>query len=369
MRDKRTLFIFSAAITAIAVFSACAKEYNIITVVPTDKAQLGKALFFDKNLSNPIGQSCASCHDPGVAFSDPKHGISAEGAVAGLFSNRNCPSITYAAFTPAFHYEPADSVYVGGFFLDGRVNSLQEQAKKPFLNPLEMNNTGAAMLIAKLHKADYYPLFLKVYGKPKDTDQAFADLADAIANFETASQFRPFTSKFDYYLKGAAQLSAEEQRGLALFNDPKKGNCAACHPSTANADLGKVLFTDFTYDNIGVPKNPHNPFYNIPAALNPDGANALDRGLGKTLNNTDFDGHFKVPGLRNAALTAPYFHNGFFSTLEEVVHFYNKRDVENFPAAEFPATVNRAEMGNLGLSPQEEKDIVAFLKTLTDGYR
>lgn len=369
MRSKKTLFVLIAIITGIAFFTACSKDHNEITVVPVDKVQLGKAIFFDKNLSNPVGQACASCHSPNAAFSDQNHGITAQGAVSGLFSNRNCPSLTYASFTPLFHYDPVDSVYVGGFFLDGRVNTLQEQAMRPFLNKLEMNNADTAMVIAKLRSADYYPLYKKVYGEPVNIQKAFANMADAIGNFEMSAVFSPFTSKFDYYLKGVAQLSPEEERGLKLFNDPLKANCAACHPSTPDPDLGKVMFTDFTYDNIGVPKNPANPFYAIPSTFNPDGTNAFDYGLGKILNNADFYGHFKVSSLRNVALTAPYFHNGFLNTLEEVVHFYNKRDVEPFPVAEFPATVNHKELGNLHLTAQEEKDIVAFLKTLTDGYK
>lgn len=367
MLNKKTLLILSTIITSIVIFTACSKERDEITIVPIDKVQLGKQLFFDKNLSNPVGQSCASCHSPEAAFSDPAHGITSQGAVTGLFNNRNCPSVTYSSYAPALHFDLTDSVYVGGFFLDGRANTLQEQAKKPLLNPVEMNNKDAAMVVAKLVTANYYPLYRKVYGDASNIDEAFSNLADAIATFEHSSQVNAFTSKFDYYQQGKAQLNDQELRGLQLFNDPAKGNCAACHISTP--DLGKVLFTDFTYDNIGVPKNPANPFYSMPTAFNPHGTNALDYGLGGVLNDVTYNGHFKVPGLRNVALTAPYFHNGFFKTLEEVVHFYNKRDVEPFPEAEFPATVNHQEMGNLKLTAQEEKDIVAFMKTLTDGYR
>jgi cytochrome c peroxidase len=369
MQDKKIGLIISAIITSVAILTACSKDRDVITVVPIDKVQLGKQVFFDKNLSNPIGQSCASCHSPEAAFSDTGHGITSQGVVAGLFNNRNCPSITYASFAPPFHFDETDSVYVGGFFLDGRVNTLQEQAKKPFLNLLEMNNTDPTMVIAKLRRADYYPLFKKLYGEASNVDQAFSNLADAIATFEQSSQVNAFSSKFDYYLQGKVQFTNQELRGLQLFNDPLKGNCAACHISDPDPDFGKVLFTDFTYDNIGVPKNPANPFYSIPSTYNPQGANALDYGLGSVLNDPIYYGRFKVPSLRNVAQTAPYFHNGFFQTLDEVVHFYNKRDVEPFPAAEFPATVNHQEMGNLHLTLQEEKDIVRFLKTLSDGYK
>jgi cytochrome c peroxidase len=369
MTCSRITKIITAMVVSMVIAAACAKDKNELTVVPVDKVQLGRLIFFDSTLSNPIGQSCASCHSPAAAFSDPLHRISPEGAISGRFTNRNSPSIAYAQYAPAFHFEPADSVYVGGFFWDGRVNTLEEQAGKPFLNPLEMNNTDAAMVVSKLRNAPYYPFFSKVYGEARDAGQAFAQVTDAIAQFERSRELSPFSSKYDAFLKGNAVLTEQESRGLALFNDPGKGNCAACHPSTADEDLGKALFTDFTYDNIGVPKNPDNPFYTIAPEFNPLGSSAIDRGMGGFLGDAAFNGQFKVPGLRNVALTAPYFHNGFFNTLEEVVHFYNKRDVDAFPAAEFPANVNHAEMGNLKLNEREEADIVAFLKTLSDGYQ
>ncbi len=164
-------------------------------------------------------------------------------------------------------------------------------------------------------------------------------------------------------------LNTQELRGLQLFNDPIKSKCANCHLSEPDLISGKVLFTDFTYDNIGVPKNLSNPFYTIPTVFNPLGNNAIDYGLGGFLNDPTQYGKFKVPTLRNSAISAPYFHNGFFNTLEEVVHFYNKRDVEPFPPAEIPETVNQNELGNLQLTVQDEKDIVAFIKTLTDGFK
>ncbi len=252
-------------------FFACSKDKNIITVVPIDKVILGKQLFFDASLSNPGGQSCASCHNPTAGFSDPEHRISSPGAQNHLFSNRNCPTIAYTAFGPSLYFDTDDSVFVGGFFLDGRVNTLQEQAMKPFLNPLEMGNTDAAMVVAKLRSAEYYPFFKSIYGEANDNAQAFTNIADAISAFERSSEVNSFSSKFDAYLKGKVQFSEEELRGLQLFNDPKKGNCAACHISAPDEDFGKVLFTDFTYDNIGVPKNPDNPFYTLPPTYNPHG--------------------------------------------------------------------------------------------------
>lgn len=363
------VLLLSGVVCFTLLFSSCAKDRDFTATTYIDKIQLGKLIFNDKNLSVPAGQSCSSCHSPATGFSDLNHGLVSEGAVHGLFGNRNAPNIAYSMFAPALYFDDIDSVYIGGFFLDGRVNTLEEQAKRPFLNPLEMNNADVTTVISKIKQAAYFPLYLQLYGEPSDSTAAFNNIADAIAAFEKTPDLNPFTSKFDYYLKGQATLTEQEQRGLLLFNDTAKGKCGQCHISEPDEASGKVLFTDFTYDNIGVPKNPANPFYTIPASFNPAGSNAIDRGLGGFLNDASNDGKFKVPTLRNAAISAPYFHNGFFNTLEEVVHFYNKRDVEVFPAAEIPATVNHNELGNLRLTTQEEKDIVAFIKTLTDGFK
>jgi cytochrome c peroxidase len=366
---KKIISSFQLLCLTSVVLMACSKDRDYTTVTYSDEIQLGKMIFMDKNLSNPVGQSCSSCHSAATGFSDLTHSIVSEGAVSGLFGNRNAPSVTYTSYVPAMYFNTVDSTYVGGLFLDGRVNSLEEQAQKPFMNPLEMNITGVSMLMAKIKNASYYSLYKQVYGDITDNNIAFNNIAKAIASFERTPDVNAFTSKYDYYLLGQASLTDQEARGLLLFNDKKKGNCASCHPSDPDAAGGKVLFTDFTYDNIGVPKNPGNPFYQIPAAFNTAGSNAIDYGLGGFLKNAGEYGKFRVPSLRNVALTAPYFHNGYFNTLEEVVHFYNKRDVESFPAAEWPATVNHTELGNLKLTVQEEKDIVAFMKTLTDGFK
>ncbi|MFC4230677.1 cytochrome-c peroxidase [Parasediminibacterium paludis] len=371
-KNKLTITItclITVVIGSMVTLSSCSKERDIVTFEYIDKIKLGKFIFNDKNLSTPIGQSCSSCHNPSTGFSDPNHSIISEGAVNGLFGNRNTPNIAYSMFTPALYFDNVDSTYVGGFFLDGRANSLKEQAHEPFLNPLEMNIPNVQTLINKIKAASYYPLYKQVYGEVLDNNIAFNNVADAIALFEKSPDLNPFTSKYDYYLKGQAKLNAQELRGLQLFNDSAKSKCANCHISEPDPISGKVLFTDFTYDNIGVPKNPANPFYTLPTTFNPLGNNAIDYGLGGFLNNPTHYGKFKVPTLRNSAISAPYFHNGFYNTLEEVVHFYNKRDVEPFPPAEITATVNRTEVGNLHLTAQEEKDIVAFIKTLTDGFK
>lgn len=366
--QKMQAIITLAIAATVAILVSCGKEINEISISPSDKAVLGKMIFFDKGLSYPAGQSCASCHSPETGFSDPLHRVVSEGARHGLFTARNAPSIGYSMFSFPLEMDISDASYSGGFFLDGRANSLQEQARLPFFNPLEMNNADAASLIEKVKKAAWFPLLQKTYGYREDANTLLNSMTDALAIFEQSAEMNPFSSKFDGYLKGQASFTAEEKLGMQLFMDTARGNCAACHIAEPDAMSGKIVFTDFTYDNIGVPRNPANPFYTIPSLYNPDGPSFSDLGLGKTTGQNRHNGQFKVPSLRNVEVSAPYFHNGFFTTLEEVVHFYNRRDVENFPVPEITATVNHREMGNLKLTAQEEKAIVAFLKTLTDGY-
>lgn len=321
--------------------------------------KLGKKIFFDKDLSSPGGQSCASCHHFTAGFSDPSHQPFSKGALGSTYlGNRNAPGITYLKFAPPLYYNATDQTYVGGFFWDGRVNSLETQALKPLLNPIEMNNKSVTEIIGKLRRAEYASMFYDIYGPSvfDDSTVAIQFAASAISAYERSAQVSAFTSKFDYYLKGEALLSAQELRGLRLFNDTAKGNCAACHPSTA--DNGPALFTDFSYDNLGVPHHPASP------------QTAPDLGLGGFLNDTANSGRFKVPSLRNVAVTAPYFHNGYFNTLEDVIRFYSDRDLPGkYPLPEVMQHVNHEELGDLDLSEQDVADIAAFLRTLTDGYK
>jgi cytochrome c peroxidase len=335
------------------------------------KEKLGKLLFFDETLSTPPGQSCATCHDPEAAFADPETDLPvSRGARPDLFGNRNDMSISYSAFVPPLHLDKEEGIWLGGLFWDGRVNSLAEQAQGPLLNPLEMANPDTLTIAEKLLALSYANLFIEVYGAEalSDPNSAFKNMADAIEAYERTSEVNPFSSKYDYWLRGEAELSKQELRGLKLFEAEDKGKCAACHPSTISDDGAPPLFTDFTYDNLGTPKNPENPFYLLPTELNPDGFAFVDVGLGKTVNDPAQNGKFRVPTLRNLAVTPPYMHNGVFKTLYSVVAFYNTRDVAGWPAPEVPEYVNMEELGNLGLTNQEVDDLVAFLKTLTDGW-
>jgi cytochrome c peroxidase len=352
--------------------------------------QLGEDIFRDRSLSEPAGQSCASCHHPDRDFSDV--GATSEGAVAGLFGFRNAPALTYAMFTPILQSggDNADGLdsWFGGQFRDGRVDTLAQQAPAPMLNPIEMNNPDEATIVAKIAVAPYAGLFQQIYGAGifGNTDAAFADMVDAIVAYESSPPFRRFDSKFDAYRRGDAVLSDSEARGLALFNDTKKANCASCHLTGPDKVIGpRPLLTDFGYDNIGVPRNPGNKYYRMSSDINPDGKHFKDIGLDNVVRQPYTEGQFKSPSLRNVAVSGPYMHNGYFKTLRGVLDFYNTRDVKPrcadrfvdeahaeaqgcWPAPETPHNVNKADLGNLHLSDQDIDDIIAFLGTLTDGY-
>lgn len=355
------------------------------------RAALGRQIFFDRGLSEPRGQACASCHDPAVAFSEPRRGPTSRGVQHALVGPRNAPSLMYAAFAPALQSsgEGGGVAYLGGQFRDGRVNFLEDQVRGPLLNPIEMANADEAMVVGKLRGARYAAAFEASYGSGifDRPDEAFRALADALAQFERSAVFAPFSSKYDAWQQGRTTLSPAEERGRLLFNDAAKGNCASCHPSTTGkAGTGRrALFTDFGYDNVGVPRNPANRFYDMPASVNPDGRAFVDIGLRNTVMWPGTRGQFKAPTLRNIAVTGPYMHNGYFKTLRGLVDFYNTRDVKPachddfvseaaalrrgcWPRAEVTETVNTSAMGRLGLSEPEVDDLVAFLGTLTDGW-
>ncbi len=340
------------------------------------RADVGRSLFFDTTLSQPGGQSCASCHTPAKGFADPNGRPTSEGAITGMFGARNAPTAAYALFAPPLRYNDKDATYEGGIFLDGRVDSLEEQAQGPPVNAIEMHNPDKAAYVAKVAARPYAAQLKTLYGQDlfTDTDRAFRAVSEAIAAFERSAEVSPFTSKYDAYLRGTATLTTQEKRGLALFEG--RAGCAACHPNRPSENGKSPLFTDFTYDNIGVPKNAANPFYAMPLSVNPDGAAFVDIGLAgnaKVIADgraAESRGKFKVPTLRNLAKTGPYMHNGAFTTMKQVVAFYNTRDSQpaRWDAPEMPDNVNRDELGNLGLTEDEEDALVAFLNTLTDGY-
>ena len=369
----------------------------------TPMEELGKNLFFDK-ISHPDSMSCAACHSPKVGWTGPvgginRHGAVYKGAVPQRFGNRKPPSAAYATFSPVFHYDEDEGVFVGGNFWDGRAtgetlgNPAADQALRPFLNPVEQNNPSKASVLQQVAGSKYAQLWEPVWGEPlryetaEEIENNYDRIGLAIASYENSDEVNPFSSKYDHYLRGKVELTSRERLGLAIFN--RRGNCAACHPSSPGPNGESPLFTDFTYENLGVPKNPENPFYEMDEVLlddgtpiNPAGADWVDPGLGGFLaTQAEFAhlaeenlGKHKVPTLRNVALAAgngfpkAYMHNGVFKSLEEVVHFYNTRDVEDWPDPEVAQNVNVDELGNLGLTADDEEAIVAFLRTLSDGF-
>jgi cytochrome c peroxidase len=216
----------------------------------------------------PAGQGCADCHAESTAFRDPESDRSTSmGAVSGWFGARNAPSAMYARYVPQLHYDAAIHGWVGGLFWDGRASSLEQQARMPMLHPLEMNNPQKASVV----RASYAGQFRDVFGAGAldDVDTAFYHVTEVLAAYEQAAAFAPFSSKYDRYLAGRATLTPDEQRGLAIFEDPRRGNCASCHPSRPGADGAPPLFTTFGYANLGIPRYRNRKFFVQRAPLNP----------------------------------------------------------------------------------------------------
>lgn len=360
--------IITSLISVPAAFTWAADETAL-----TPKQALGKRLFFDPRLSNPPGQSCASCHAPQTGFADPRREFPvSEGIHKGRFTARNSPSVTYLASIPVLHFDAEEQLYIGGLFYDGRANTLEEQIEGPVFSPVEMANENKSQLVERLAKAGYRPAFKQIYGDNVLADAAsgFQQITDAIAAYERSHELNAFNSKYDAYLQQQVSLTPQELRGLRIFEAEDKGNCAACHPSKPGEHGEPPLFTDFSYDNLGTPANPDSPFLSQDKQFNPLGHAYIDIGLGKTVKDISRNGKVRVTTLRNIELTAPYMHNGVFKTLKEVVDFYNTRDVDKkWGKPEVAENVNREELGDLKLNAQEVEDLVVFLKTLTDGYR
>jgi cytochrome c peroxidase len=419
------------------------------------KELLGRDLFFDTTLSTPAGMACASCHDPSAGFSYPNSRINqtlgpVPGVIPTRFGFRKPPTAAYAAFLPQGppHYDDDVSAYVGGMFWDGRATDAAAQATQPFQNPNEMNNVfhnggDPDLVVASVQRGRSGGLLQVVYGRNvfANTARAFADIADAIAAYEKSPAVSPFSSKYDNWLKGKVRFTPAELDGLRLVTGSWTGRpggpayhkfaqCVLCHGIPANPKSGPDLWTNTCYANIGVPRNPNNPYYQLtdpasdPLGYNPLGSSFVDLGLGDYLypelglpsgnigpgsngqgDYLQIDGTFKAPTLRNVA-KAPsarfvkcYMHNGVFKSLKEVVHFYNTRNLTTvpgevidftqpapyeglkgrplWPTPEYPSLVTLqnpsglpgssvAQVGNLGLTDQEENDIVAFLQTLSD---
>ena len=321
---------------------------------------LGNLLYHDANLSEPAGQSCASCHDINTGFDDPNSANpTSVGADGTSFGTRNSPTASYSAHIPAPRIVQgggARGEFIGGLFLDGRAASLEEQAKGPFLNAVEMGNASAQSVIEKVADSTYAQEFEQLFGDDifTDNERAYNYVADAIAAFERTQLFSPFSSKFDRVQAGTETFTAAESRGLNIFNT--KADCQRCH----HTNEGNEIFSDFTYKNIGVPSNPRLPAFIADPTF-------VDLGLGGENGEERNNGEFRTSTLRNIANTAPYMHNGVFTTLREVIDFYNTRDTTFNDDPEVIENMDQGgRLGELGLNNNEIEDLLAFLETLTD---
>jgi cytochrome c peroxidase len=299
-------------------------------------AQVGKQLFFDRTLSASGQLACATCHDPDYAYG-PANALAVQlggprGASPGL---RATPSLRYKEFTPGYadlldnpdgFSQPGPG---GGFAWDGRADSLAEQASAPLLSPFEMANADPAAVVGRLRASPTAALFGQVFGAAAlaDAEIAFTKVGLALQSFQLEDpSFHPYNSKYDLYLykKPGGELTPAEARGLQVFKDPKSGNCSGCHLSEASLDDGApAQFTDFSFEAIGVPRNPQ-----IPA--NRD-RRYRDLGVCGPLRDDhrqflEYCGLFKTPSLRNVATRRAFFHNGVIHTLEQAVRFYDTRD-------------------------------------------
>jgi len=356
------------------------------------EAVLGEKVFNDTSLSASGRQSCATCHVAAAGHAQDNASPAQFGGEAlDRQGGRVTPTIRYLATSGPFRMDSGGTPS-GGFFWDGRAASLADQAGRPFLNPVEMALPSKAELAARLQRAPYAGEFVRLYGANifSRPDDLFLRTTEVLQRFQLEDpQFQPFSSKYDEVLRGNATLDAAEQRGLALFNDSRKGNCLSCHPSQRRPDGTLPLFTNFNYHVLGVPRN-------AALAANADPA-YFDLGLcaregGDLAARTDLCGAFKVPTLRNVALRKAFFHNGRFTALEEVLAFYAQRDTH--PERFYPlrgdnaahkfddlprhlhgnvvrgeAPYDRQVGGVPALSDADLADLAAFLRTLTDGWR
>jgi cytochrome c peroxidase len=388
----------SRAVTAPPDAAAATAFYaNTFQKTPSVAAltAMGRALFFAPELSRSGTQACASCHQPGVAFGPPNDRAVQLGGADGRSSGlRAVPSLRYLQLVPPFneHYQDSDGDGTdqgpaGGFAWDGRAPSAHDQARLPLFSPLEMANGSPAELVARLRGSPLAARLRDTFGDEvlADSERGLKALLLALEAFEQSpADFYPYDSKYDAVLRHKAQLTPTEARGLALFNDPKKGNCATCHPSQIK-EGGFPQFTDYGFIALGVPRNRA-----IPANADPA---YFDLGLCGPLRTdysrrADYCGLFRTPSLRNVALRRRFFHNGAVTDLRDAVRFYAERDLHPerwYPRGRDGTLVRFDDLppqyhGNINrdppfgprpaaLTPVEIDAIVAFLGTLSDGYR
>ena len=391
-------------------------------------AQLGREIFYDASLSSSGKLSCASCHGPEHHYGPPGDGPAVFGGpTLSRQGVRAVPSLTYRERNPGFSIGPEanDSDYVvplaemaavaqqsarakktakttgasadnivpqGGMFWDGRANTLQDQAVFPLLDPNEMDGGSIEQVIGKLRRAAYADRFEGLFGASvfEDPNLLIAEAMFAVGRYQIEEPgFHSYTSKYDYWLEGKARLTDSELRGLQLFNDPEKANCGGCHLSAPTRDGLPPVFTDFQFEALAAPRNAALAVNGDPDYYDLGACGPIRKDIAE---QTQYCGMFKTPSLRNTADRKVFFHNGVFTNLQEMMDFYNFRDTNpekvyprgadgkvqkyNDLPANYHANVDVAdppfdhhEGETPAMTPQDEADIIAFLKTLTDGWQ
>jgi len=359
----------------------------------SDQAIVGEKIFFDTSLSASGKLSCATCHDPDHAHA-PSNGLATQlgGINVDVTHFRATPSLRYLNETPPFGRN-AKGVLIGGFNRDGHADTLSQQAAGPLLSPVEMANKNASEVVDKVRKTKYLDVLQRAFdlSNSDSSEKYFAAITSALEAYQLEnSDFHPFSSKYDMYLDGKIQLTESEHRGLELFNNKNSANCASCHVSQLSPTGKHPLFTDFTYDALGIMRNQS-------IAANSD-EKFFDTGVcmpgvdlkQKRIYEVDC-GKFKVPTLRNVATRKVFFHNGKITSLRDAIAFYATRDTDpahwygrdqdgrihkfNDLPEQYRDNVNQREKPydrGFGRTPRlSEEDITyieAFLNTLTDGY-
>jgi cytochrome c peroxidase len=347
----------------------------------TKKEQLGQQLYFDINLSKNRTQSCATCHNPEHGFIDNREssvkGAASLGDDGKSIGDRNAPTAAYALFSPDFKRNNKGK-YIGGQFHDGREKDLKGQAGGPPTNPGEMAMPNKASVVTRImENNDYVTQFKALYGNAifDDKDEAYSAMAESIASFEKTEFFAPFDSKYDRYLKGEYTLTKQEDLGMTLFFSQQFTNCNICHQLNKMPASNKETFSNYEYHNIGIPVNT------ALRTANDKGANFIDHGLldNPAIDDAKQDGKYKVPTLRNIAVTAPYMHNGIFNNLKTVILFYDKYNSKSekrkinpetgkpWGAPEVAENISLKELKTgPALSNKRINALVAFLQILTD---
>jgi cytochrome c peroxidase len=362
------------------------KIEDITTVEEGSKEELGRKLYFDKNLSLTRNTSCATCHNPEHGFIDNRfledevdqdlfiYGALSVGDDNVSLGGRNSPTVSYAMFSPEF--QVFNSNYVGGQFWDGRADALKDQAMGPPLDGAEMMMPDRESVVQRIQEnSDYIEAFKKHYGEDifSDVNATYEAMGEAIGKFEKSKEFAPFDSKYDRYVRGEYNLTEQEKMGMDLFYSESKTNCAECHIINDDKKIRSEMFTNYRYHNIGTPKNF--------TALQAKGLDYshTDHGIysQEKITDKDLDGAVKTPTLRNVAVTGPYMHNGVFKELRTVLEFYDHMGVGNRPInpetnqpwgePNVKETINHSDLKDTKELTDEKIDALeAFLRMLTD---